>query len=202
MKAALTISILAALLSASNTKTHSTRFGFARVSLVLYSWALPPVQPPRFPYIRTSAVDSNWSFRVWRYVQVDSTGECTLLSATEISHPRKWSHPSLPPSADSILKGLESLSIDSLYPPPVDRFEIYDGPSFCLIVERKDGSQTLSLYDPRDLPDNIRRFHQFMFALQGGAPADSMPSINFHAMADRIGRREAHKIARPFRSNQ
>jgi hypothetical protein len=191
---------------ASCGSSVDTRFGFESISLMAYNWVNAPSTSRLLgrPVItfRTSAVDTPMSIIVVKYVQVNDSGVCRLAKSKQWGGPLEFSHLLLPSSCDSILKNVERLKLANAYSPPDGHVEMDEGPAFCILIERKDGSRQFIKYHHAFIPESLRRIHSLLYDLDSPVYTDTSSAPRLQVIADSIGSRDASGVkkamARPI----
>jgi hypothetical protein len=176
--------------------TSASRFGFARVTFASYYWSIADsIEAPIHSFV-AKGISKPWRLVFERYVVIDSSGDCLLGCAHQIEGPLFFSRSGTPQAADSILHDVESWQLDSIFSPMFKRHEIYDGPYYFMVVKRKDGSRTMTRYDPRDLPPTVLRAHEFLRSAPEQKQLDSEPAIDLQALVDLIAELDAPQLAK------
>ena len=198
MKRHFSLVVILLTLLASCRPGVETRFGIERVSFMAYNWgnATATSQLVGHPVaaLWTAAVDTPMAVLVQKYVQVNDSGVCILALRKEWGGPLECTRLHLPLSCDSILKNVERQPLANDYFPPVDYVEIYDGPSFCILIERKDGSRKFIEYSHASIPEALKPIHSFLYDMESPTFPDTPLPLGMQEIADSLGRRDARWI--------
>ncbi len=189
------IVVLLFLSASCQRTTNPSRFGFARLSFSAYYWtAFPGVPKAESFSFRIHPYEAHGAVVFQKFVQVDSAGACSGAIAHRLDIEPSYFRSTLPSLADTVLRHIEAWRLDSIYSPQVGRVELYDGPSYCIILERKDGSSVLVTYNPRDIPGPLLHVHELLYSTVDSISAEPHPSFDLSQIADLIGRRDGPRF--------
>ncbi len=165
------------------------------MSFAAYYWtALPDVPTAESFSFRIHPYESQGVLIFQKFVQIDSTGSCSGAFARRLDIQPSYFRSTLPSLADTILGHIQAWGLDSIYSPQVARVEIYDGPRYCIILERKDGSRILVSYDPRDIPGPLLRVHELLYTTIDSGSAKARPSFDLGQIAALIAQRDGPRF--------
>jgi hypothetical protein len=102
----------------------------------------------------------------------------------------------VPPSADSLLAAFDDSLLDMDYLPPEGYIWLYDGPDFCVIVERSDGKQNCIRYYPDYLPGRLRPGHRLLNSLVDTAKGHPVAPFGFQGAIEIITQRDSLRVSR------
>jgi hypothetical protein len=179
---------------------HHARFEFARVTFVAYHWSNPRFLSQeifRRPIcsFAVADVDSPYAIVFDKVVEVDSEGRCTVGYADSMGRPLVYSNAILPRSVDHILQDINSCSLDTVYRSPHGP-DLYDGPSFCLLIEPLDHRRMLVTYPFDYQPPPLDSLHFLLSGIKQLGNRDKLAPFNLQDIANMLGIRDADQINR------
>ena len=186
MKKTIALSILLFLFS-SCAKEHPTiRFRFSHLSLTSYMWLLDE---------DTATRKNHWHLTIFSYIRIDSSGVYQISRRASYSDTLQYFKGVLPSSADSVLNTLARITQDTSYVEQgLKPYEIYDGPTECVIIERGQGSPTVIQYVPLLYPQESQKAYKLLQSLAGTSGGTATESFSFKPATDVIVRYERLRV--------
>lgn len=99
-----------------------------------------------------------------------------------------------PPNCDAILASIEVGARDTTYEPPERTLWGYDGPDYCITVERSDGTFTLLKYYPWVLPSHLKAVHFLLDSLAEKSQGNHIQRFDYLLTTNRVARCDSVRL--------